>query len=221
MVFAAVVCYAAAFKGAIWGGLRMLNKLRCLVAAVAFATVPVAAVAQFTSVGLGFLQAVKARDGAKASELLRDNGAAVINYRPDNGEPALHLLAGRRDGEWLGFMLGSGGDPNLQNSRGDTALLVAARGGWLEGVNTLLRVRARVDLANRSGETPLIVAVQQRHPTVVKRLLEAGANPDKTDNATGRSARDYAKQDSRSTELLRLIETTRPAAAKAVAGPKL
>jgi uncharacterized protein len=199
----------------------MLNKVRCLVAALAIAAVPVTAAAQYTSVGIDFLQAVKQRDGNKATELLRANGAAVINYRPDGGEPVLHLLVGRRDGEWLGFMLSSGGDPNLQSAKGDTALLVAARGGWLEGVNSLLRARAKVDLANRSGETPLIVAVQQRHPAVVKRLLEAGANPDKTDNATGRSARDYAKEDRRSLEILRLIETTKPAAAKAVAGPKL
>ncbi|HVF83030.1 MAG TPA: ankyrin repeat domain-containing protein [Sphingomicrobium sp.] len=199
----------------------MLNKVKTLVAALAMAAVPVGASAQFTSASLEFLQAVKQRDGGKAQELLRSNGPAVINTRPDGGEPVLHLLVGRRDGDWLGFMLSSGGDANLQNSKGDTALLLAARGGWLEGANTLLRARARVDLANRMGETPLIVAVQQRHPAVVKRLLEAGANPDKTDNATGRSARDYAKEDRRSSELLRLIETIKPAATRPVAGPKL
>lgn len=199
----------------------MLNKSKMLAALLTLAALPMAAMAQFTSVGLDFLQAVKQRDGAKVTELVRSNGAAVINHRPDSGEPALHVLVGRRDGEWLNFLLGSGGDPNLQSSKGDTALLVAARGGWLEGVTTLLRARAKVDLANRSGETPLIVAVQQRHSPVVKRLLEAGANPDKTDNATGRSARDYAREDRRSTELLRLIEMVKPARATAVAGPKL
>ena len=52
------------------------------------------------------------------------------------------------------------------------------------------------------GETALIVAVQQRQPPVVKLLLEAGANPDKADHAAGYSARDYAKRDTRSREIL-------------------
>lgn len=200
----------------------MLNHVKCLTLAVALMTVPIAADAQYASTGIQFLQAVKERDGAKANELLRANGSAIINYRPDGGdEPALHTLVARRDIEWLGFMLSSGGDPNLQSTKGDTALLVAARNGWLDGVNLLLRGKARVDLGNRMGETPLIVAVQQRQTAVVKRLLEAGANPDKTDNATGRSARDYAKEDRRSTELLRLIETIKPTGARQVAGPKL
>jgi uncharacterized protein len=131
------------------------------------------------------------------------------------------VLVGRRDADWLSFLLGQGADPNLQNSKGDTALLTAARGGWLEGMNLLLRSKAWVDLANRMGETPLIVAVQQRQSAVIKRLLEAGANPDKSDNATGRSARDYAREDRRSTEILRLIETVKATSGKPIAGPKL
>ena len=51
------------------------------------------------------------------------------------------------------------------------------------------------------GETPLIVAVQQRQPPIVKLLLAAGADPDKTDSAAGYSARDYAKRDSRAREI--------------------
>ena len=199
----------------------MLNKVKCLTLAMAIVAVPVPVAAQFASEGVGFLQAVKERDGAKVNDLIRANGASIINYRPEGGEPALHLLVGRRDLEWLAFMLGQGADANLQSSKGDTALLVAARNGWLDGVNLLLRGKARVDVPNRMGETPLIVAVQQRQTAVVKRLLEAGANPDRTDNATGRSARDYAKEDRRSSDLLRLIETVKPAAAKPAAGPKL
>ena len=84
---------------------------------------------------------------------------------------------------------------------------------------------AKVDGANRMGETPLIVAVQNRKMlsagrqlTMVRTLLNAGANPDKTDFAAGYSARDYAKRDSRGSEVLRAIEA--PKAAKA-AGPSL
>jgi ankyrin repeat protein len=59
------------------------------------------------------------------------------------------------------------------------------------------------------GETPLIVAVQARQAPLVRFLVSKGANPDKTDNAAGYSARDYAKRDSRNPELLRLIEASK------------
>jgi ankyrin repeat protein len=61
------------------------------------------------------------------------------------------------------------------------------------------------------GETPLIVAVQRRNLPLVKLLLQHGANPDKSDSAQGYSARDYAKRDNRSPELLRAIEAKKPA----------
>jgi ankyrin repeat protein len=56
------------------------------------------------------------------------------------------------------------------------------------------------------GETALIIAVQHRQLPIVRLLINAGADPDKTDSAQGYSARDYAKRDSRTPELLRIIE---------------
>jgi ankyrin repeat protein len=78
-----------------------------------------------------------------------------------------------------------------------------------------------VDRTNRLGETALIAAVQQRQMPVIRRLLEAGASPDKTDNATGRSARDYAKLDTRGAEMIRLMDTVKGSAPKPAAGPRL
>ena len=91
----------------------------------------------------------------------------------------------------------------------------------VDGMDALLGAGAKVDRPNRLGETALIMAVQQKQVAAVRRLLEAGANPDKTDNASGRSARDYAKLDTRSTEMIRLIEQTKSKKPAAVAGPKL
>ena len=75
---------------------------------------------------------------------------------------------------------------------------------WLIGIG------AKVDGANRMGETPLIIAVQQRELPIVRRLLDAGANPDRTDAAAGYSARDYATRDGRSRDILKLIEDKKP-----------
>jgi ankyrin repeat protein len=66
------------------------------------------------------------------------------------------------------------------------------------------------------GETPLIVAVQQRQVPIIRVLLGAGANPDKADSAAGLSARDYAARDTRSRQILQMIEASRPKAAAAL-----
>ncbi|WP_294171276.1 ankyrin repeat domain-containing protein [uncultured Sphingomonas sp.] len=199
-----------------------MHKLtKCLVVGAMLVASASTALAQYTPAGLSFLQAVRDRDGAKVEELLGADGSTVINFRNDRGEAALHIVAARRDQTYLGYLLGKGADANIQAKSGDTPLIVAARIGDADAVDRLLRSRARVDLANRAGETPLIIAVQQRHPPVVKRLLEAGADADRKDNATGRSARDYANEDRRNPDLLKLLETVKPAKASGVAGPKL
>ena len=46
-------------------------------------------------------------------------------------------------------------------------------------------------------------------------LLDAGANPDRSDAAAGYSARDYATRDPRAREILKLIEDKKPKAAAA------
>jgi hypothetical protein len=48
---------------------------------------------------------------------------------------------------------------------------------------------------------------------MVRTLLAAGANPDKTDSAAGLSARDYAARDGRSREILQAIEARKPKSA--------
>jgi len=171
-----------------------------------------------SSDGENFLEAVRKTDGAKTMELINAPGSTVVNYRGYSGDGALHIVARRRDNDWLGFMLGKGADPNAGDAKGDTPLIIVSRIGYTEAAKTLLAFNARVDLANKLGETPLIVAVQGRHPQTVSLLLERGANPDKADHAAGYSARDYAKQDRRTAELLRLIETVKPVS-KASIGP--
>jgi ankyrin repeat protein len=90
--------------------------------------------------------------------------------------------------------------------------MAAARVGFDDAVQLLLEKGAKVDGENKMGETALIVAVQQRQPEIVKLLLSAGANPDKPDSAAGLSARDYAARDTRSRQILQLIEAKKPKA---------
>ena len=193
-----------------------MKALRFAVAVLLFGGVAAPAMAQFASASSDLIKAVRARDGNKVDELIRNNPAGILNARDDNGDTPLIITIARQD-EWAGFFIGKGADPNLPGKGGDTPLIVAARVGYLEAIEWLLKVGAKVDATNRMGETPLIIAVQQREIPVVKRLLAAGANPDKKDTAAGYSARDYAERDSRSHQILQLIEAKKPKATASAA----
>lgn len=162
--------------------------------------------------GLALIQAVKDRDGNKAQEILGDNPIpAVVNAKDGDDNTALAIAIASRDPEWTGYLLNKGADPNLPAGRGgDTPLIIASRLGFEQAVEWLLGVGANVDATNKMGETALIAAVQQRQIPTVRRLLAAGADPDKTDTAQGYSARQYAERDTRSREILQLINAKKP-----------
>lgn len=154
-----------------------------------------------------FLKAVRERDGQKVQGLISTPGSVVINTRDQsNGDGALHFLVRDRDLVWLNFLLSRGARPDIQNRQGETPLTLAAQLGWTDGAEILLSRRASVDLGNSRGETPLILAVHKRDLSMVRLLLSKGANPKRTDNMSGYSAIDYAKQDARAAPILRLLE---------------
>lgn len=195
----------------------MVRLVRALVVAAALASAP--ATAQlYGSDGEAFVSAMREAEFSKALELVDKPGSTVVNYRGGDGDAGLHIAVRHRNANWVGFLLSRGGDPNLGNRDGDTPLILAARLGFSEGVARMLMHGAQADETNKLGETALIVAVQQRQPGIVRMLLEAGADPDQADYASGYSAREYAKRDNRSTEILRLIETVKSKKAVAV-GP--
>ena len=153
-----------------------------------------------------FLDAIEKQKSDEVIELVTKRGRAIINVRGYSGATPLTTAMAKRATQYVLYLLENGADPNLTDKNGDTPLLIAARLGYGEGVTAMLGAKAAVDAANRQGETALIVAVQGRNAPIVKRLLEAGASPSHTDNASGLSARDYAVRDRRSTEILKLID---------------
>lgn len=169
----------------------------------------------FGQVGMGsdsdqFIAAVQKGDGSATSQLVADH-PTIVNARDSKGDTALIIAIGRRDSDFTGFLLGKGADPNLAGAGGDTPLIEAARLGFDEAAEWLIELHAKVDGTNRMGETPLIIAVQQRDLRMVRTLLAAGADPDVHDAAAGYSARDYAKRDPRARDILRLIDEAKPA----------
>jgi ankyrin repeat protein len=188
--------------------------LKFAIGSIALATMVAPAVAQNVDSGSEFIEAIRARDGNKATEVLSAH-PNVIDAKDGKGDTALVIAVGRSDDDYTAFLLSKGADPNKPGNGGNTPLITAARNGFGQGVAWLLGQGAKVDGTNRMGETALIVAVQQRQTAIVRALLAAGANPDKTDNASGYSARDYAQRDNRSRDILRIIEATKPKPAAA------
>ena len=198
-----------------------MNWVKVAAALLAMLLMAAPAAAQMSMSSGDFVAAVRDRDGDKAMELLQSRGPQIINLRNDRGETALIVAIQRRDDTWTGFLLNQGADPNLAARNGETPLIAAARVGFMGALADLIRLRAKVDAANRMGETALIVAVQNRHADIVKVLLALGADPDKADSAAGYSARDYAKRDTRSRDLIKLIEAADAERKAAASKPKI
>jgi len=206
----------------IWGTLR---KLATLAGALAALMLAVPATAQNYSDGYKLLQAVEKKDRGEFDKLVAKNHT-VINARDlSSGRTAFHIAVARRDVVWVNYIAAQGGNPNIADGRGVTPIMLAGQLGWPEGIQALIDAGARVDEPNSTGETPLISAVHRRDTQVMRLLLAAGADPDRTDNS-GRSARDYAKQDGADSVTLAEIERSagsagRRRSSREVYGPSL
>ena len=182
---------------------RLASFLLALVAAAGLLHAP--AQAQFRG-GYAFLQAVESRDGTKATDALKGDASLVNTRHPESGETALAIVTKRRDATWLRFLLAKDADPSIADRQGVTPLMHAALLNFADGAEELLNRRAPVDQANRRGETALILAVQAKNAAMVRLLVKRGANPDKADHVAGMSARDYAKRDDRSGQIVALLD---------------
>jgi ankyrin repeat protein len=176
-------------------------------AVAALALVAVPAVAQQFSDSYEFLKAIRDSDGNKVNKFLLDRSLRIVNAKDrGTGEGALHIVARRSDALYLRALLqADDANPNLQDNRGNTALIVAVEQNWGEGVGILIKYRANVNLANSGGETPLIRAVQMHNIDLVRQLLDAKADPDRADFGSGKSARDYAREGTRWPAIAKLL----------------
>ena len=158
-----------------------------------------------------FIDAVRQQNASAAQELLHSQ-SGIVDSRDDKGDTALIIAIDRGDDNWTGFLLSNGADPNLpERAHGDPPIVAAARVGFDQAAEWLIEMGAKVDSANRMGETALIVAVQRRDLRLVRLLLRHGADPDQSDSAAGYSARDYAKRDTRSRDILQAIAAAKTA----------
>lgn len=198
----------------------LLQRLVAAMMLVAAALAASPAAAQFSD-SYNFIKAVKDRDVNKAIELADKPGTTVVNVRDsDTGDAPVHIVTRRGDLGWLGLLYQKGANLNVKDRDGNTPLILAAISRWSEGAVTLIRLKAQVNVQNRLGETAVLKAVQARDLTLVKALIEAGANPDIGDNS-GISARIAADTDPRAASIAKLLKDVPVKATGKMQGPSL
>jgi len=197
----------------------LLASIGVAVTGMAVSSAPTAA--QMFSAGYQFLEAVRERDGTKATELLGGpGGATLVNTRDvTSGETALHIVVARRDMVWIRFLLQRRADSNIANREGLTPLMAATQIGFIDGVQALVGGGARVNGTNSRGETPLHIAVQRRDLPTVQALMALGADATIQDSVTGKSPLDYAREDGRSASIVAALTAPPRSPAAPVAGP--
>ena len=134
-----------------------------------------------------------ALDHPQMVKLLVEHGADV-NRRGHKGEIPIVTTSYLGAASTVALLLGAGARVNdADDDIGQTALMAAAKGGHLDGVERLVAHGGKVDAKDKRGSTALHwSATEGDHPDVVRYLLKVGLDPDEK-NASGRSPKDYAR----------------------------
>ena len=82
------------------------------------------------------------------------------------------------DVKTLHFLLESGENPNQQNDKGWTALMIACCHGYVDFVEELLKHNADVSIQDEDGWTALMCCSRYNHPQVIKLILDQDQNID-------------------------------------------
>ena len=124
--------------------------------------------------------AARAGDRAEVRRLLAA-GARVDAERPKDGSTSLHAAAMRGDADLIELLVAAGGKAvlNAFDELNRTPLIEAVEADAPDAVQLLLEAGADIDARNeaRIGETALHHAVRNGNIAMVRRLLDAGANP--------------------------------------------
>jgi ankyrin repeat protein len=145
----------------------------------------------------------------------RDERDYVENWLKGGGSPNT-LTEGTRDGfslltaaaqngylHIIDLVVRYGGDVNLPERSGKTALFYAAEAGQRPAVQRLVRARALINVqCRRRGNTPLMLAAESDHTQVVELLLRSQADATLR-NQAGFTAENSSRASPHSAEMLR------------------
>lgn len=129
-----------------------------------------------------------ARDPERV-RLLVERGADV-NAQSKQGRTPLMVASLRRGGaDSVELMLAKGAGVNSKDSRGDSAIGLAASIGDVRIMRRLLAAGADVNAVNKRGMTPVNLAASGRSPEAVRLLIEKGADVRTASNTLSNSVR--------------------------------
>ncbi len=118
---------------------------------------------------------------------------ASLSAHAQNDGPDLFAAVVRDDSDTVMTLMVRGINPDMRNSKGDTALLLALREQSWKAADTLMEYPALdVNAANQAGETALMLAALRGRLDWLKKLLARGARV----NQPGWTALHYAASSS-------------------------
>lgn len=112
--------------------------------------------------------AASCRDFKCVKHLVEDGGADV-NAQDNAGDTILHKLTDFEQEEF-GYIIENGGNPNIANNKGHTALHVAVDNGYISDVFNLVNAGANITLKDAAGKTPLMIAMENKQEDIVDYL---------------------------------------------------
>ncbi len=146
------------------------------------------------------LMAVARTGNLEAARRLLDAGADPNAYENWGGQTAIMWAAARRHPDMIRLLAEHGADPNARSfdrvwerrttaeprpknydTGGMSAALFAAREGCVACIPVLKEVGADLDMGNRNGSTPLLLALLNLRWDTAIALLEAGVDPTQWD----------------------------------------
>ncbi len=134
-----------------------------------------------------------ALDYPRMVEVLVEHGADV-NRRGRKGQIPLVTTSYLGAASTVALLLKAGARVNeADEDIGQTAFMAAAKGGHVEIMKQLVAHGAKAALKDKHGDTALHwSATEHDHPDVARYLLSLGLDPNEK-NASGRTAKDYAR----------------------------
>ena len=116
------------------------------------------------------------RDDLEMVEVLIGAGAD-LNAANDYGIAPLYIACMNQNAGMVLKLAGAGADANQATWTGETPLMTCARIGLIDGVAALLNGNADVNAKDtRRGQTALMWAIAEGHPTVARLLMGKGAD---------------------------------------------